>query len=85
MLFIAAHRSLHLTCRHFICTMCCKQMKFQAASTSPDDTADAFPADLGNSELESGATADISPTSDISDAENSEHEDASSDSSQSFS
>eukprot|EP00731_Ephydatia_muelleri_P026535 Em0018g635a len=60
-------------------------MKFQVASTSPDDTADTFPADLGNSELESGTTADIFPTSDISDVENSEQEDASSDSSQSFS
>ena len=77
---IAAHPSLHLTHRHFICTMCRKQMKFQAASTSPDDTADTFPADLGDSELESGATADISPASDISDIENSEQEDASSES-----
>ena len=64
---IAAHPSLHLTRRHFICTMCRKQMKFQAASTSPDNTADTFPADLGDSELESGATAYISPASDISD------------------
>ena len=82
---IAAHPSLHLTRRHFICTVCRKQMKFQVASTSPDDTVDTFPADLGNSELESGTTADIFPTSDISDVENSEQEDASSDSSQSFS
>ena len=48
-------------------------------------TADTFPADLGDSELESGTTAYISPTSDISDVENNEQEDASSDSSQSFS
>ena len=83
---IAAHPSLHLTRRHFICTMCRKEMKLQlAVSTSPDDTADTFPADLGNSELESGATANISPASDISDVENSGQEDASSDSSQSLS
>ena len=68
---IAAHPSLHLTRHHFICTMCHKQLKFQAASTSPDDTADTFPADLGDSELESGATADISPASDISDIDSS--------------